>query len=69
MRENGECLRSLLCETKGIPKKCNYNGDETKVLHEPVAYRQLAKKEQNVSMPEQVEGRRKETQSSLQLMG
>ena len=38
------CSEFYYVKTKGIPKKYNYNGDETKVLHEPVARRQLAKK-------------------------
>ena len=56
-------------KTKGIPKKYNDNGDETKVLHEPVARRQLAKKGAKCVHAQTSGGRRKETQSSLELMG
>ena len=31
------CAEFYYMKTKGIPIKYNYNGDETKVYHEPVA--------------------------------
>ena len=38
------CAEFYYIKTKGIPKKYNYNGDETKVIHEPVAKKQMAKR-------------------------
>ena len=38
------CSEFYYVKTKGIPIEFNYNGDETKVLHEPVSKKQLAKK-------------------------
>ena len=36
------CSEFYYIKTKGIPKKFNYNGDETKVIHEFVAKKQMA---------------------------
>ena len=38
------CAEFYSIKTKGIPKKYNYNGDETKVLHEQVAKKQMCKR-------------------------
>ena len=38
------CAEFYYVKTKGIPKKYNYNGDETLVLHEQVSKKQIAKK-------------------------
>ena len=38
------CSEFYYLQTKGIPIKYNYNGDETKVYHEPVSKKQLAKR-------------------------